>query len=230
MLPNLHACEIAVASFLKITHFAMVLIPLFLLINNVSFIFSVLCSIFFNINIFCLSTLALHTAELIHTRALVTNSILCLFLSSYVLAKIPKLTAEYIRQKCAGVHQINLAKEYMQLMADKGRKWVFRAAVEDNPKYYVVQIPSIRSRMQSNSTHTAYFLFDKNYLVDSMCTCENMARSIPCAHRGTALFAIMYKQQKKSLTPDPSRSVEQRKNIIIPDPTFEGGWKKRKSA
>lgn len=84
-------------------------------------------------------------------------------------------------------------------MADKGRKWVFRAAVEDNPKYYVVQIPSIRSRMQSNSTHTAYFLFDKNYLVDSMCTCENMARSIPCAHRGTALFAIMYKQQRRVL-------------------------------
>ena len=82
----------------------------------------------------------------------------------------------------------------------------------------------------SLTSHTAYFLFDKKSLVDSMCTCENMARSIPCAHRGSALYTLMYEQQNKSLKPDISRSVEQRKHIKIPDPTFEGGWKKPKSS
>ena len=61
------------------------------------------------------------------------------------------------------------------------------------------------------------------FLVDSMCTCNNIARSIPCAHRGTVLVALSRKQHQISLKPKETASVRQRSQIIIPGRDFEGG-------
>ena len=131
-----------------------------------------------------------------------------------------------IRTICAGVNQLNLSKLYLQHMHDCKKRWIFRSTVSDLPNaYYCVQIPALKSRMSGDGTHTAYLLFDETSFVDSMCTCGNMARSIPCAHRGTALVALYRKQNNMSLVPDETASVEKRKAIVIPRPMFAGGWK-----
>ena len=147
------------------------------------------------------------------------------------LAKIPPLPKEYVRQVCAGVNQLNLASDYLQHMKDKRKRWIFRSSVRPCPKdLYLVQCPSFASQMEISKTYIVYLLFDKVSLVDSMCTCNNIARSIPCAHRGTVLVALSRKQNNISLIPKETASVKQRSHIIIPDPDFEGGWKDLQAA
>ena len=135
------------------------------------------------------------------------------------------LSDKHIRRLCAGVNQINLANKYLDHMHVQNKKWIFRSTVEPLPvNYYCVQTPSLKSRMSSGGPYTSYLLFDKITLVDSMCTCNNFARSVPCAHRGTVLVVLARKQCGQSLIPKETASLKKRKTIIIPKPSFAGGW------
>lgn len=147
------------------------------------------------------------------------------FLPVYSLAKVPVMSLKEVRKLCAGVNQLNLATHYLQLMADHKKTFTFRGSIKTFPNYYLLQAPTFTSRMKSGKTYAAYLLFDKKTLVDSMCTCQNMARSTPCAHRGTVLLALHNKHHNISLTPKPTRSVRQRDNIKTFAPSFAGGWK-----
>ena len=141
--------------------------------------------------------------------------------------RVPPLSESYVRKVCTGVNQINLSNLYIDHMDFHNREWILRASVKDiDNYYYLVQIPMMKSRMEADKNQTSYFLFDKKELVDSMCTCNKMARSVPCAHRGTALIVLHRKQKKLSLKPKLTRSIKQRSSIKRLQPDFHGGgWK-----
>ena len=129
---------------------------------------------------------------------------------------------EDIRAWCAGPHQLNLAPDYLQYMSDVSKTFSFTCPrfPLDNKDLCLIKAPSIKSRMKGSAGRTICVFFSKKdkTLIDSLCTCENGARSIPCAHRGAVLVALHSLKFHKPLAPQPTKSVRARSKLNMPTP------------
>lgn len=127
-----------------------------------------------------------------------------------------------IRKWCAGPHQLNLAPDYLQFMSDVQKTFSFTCPRQplDNKDFVLVKAPAVKSRMKGSTGRTICLLFSKKekLLVDSLCTCENGPRSIPCAHRGAVLVALHNLKFHIPLPPIPTKSVRARSKLNMPTP------------